>query len=416
MKKYFTSCSLSVLLSFAACEIQAAGLPYETYIEGWYCYPVPSQCSVCSPACKVSYTSPNPLVLDYAFASFNFPGGGFGGLSITAPQLIDLINFVHGAGGKIKMSFGGATSPYYINNSNLWPDVASIAGNIVSLVNAFNFDGVDLDIETPNDVAPPGFANNVATFLQNLRYGLGPNKIISLTVPAQGWKTYIIDLAIAVGSPGGANFYSYPPSGRTQTIDYINFMEYDIQISQGVTYAQQIMSDLATYNSVWKIPYSMMQLGLMPGPSDFPGQVLSVSDAINLTTSAAALGLHGVMTWDLTRDYNGTGINGTGQPSLAYTTQIRTTLANYTPQPQSALRPFSTQPRSNVATLDPYVQQPFPPHGVPLGPTGATGPTGPTGPTGSTGSTGPTGPMVPADSIGNTGSTGPTGPIGPTGF
>lgn len=239
--------------------------------------------------------------IDIAFASYNFgSNNSLGGMNnLTQSDLQWIVNYVHSKGGKVKISFGGATQPYWLSKSQDWPNVQKIAGEISSAINQYGFDGVDLDVED-NSAPDSNFANEVTQLLQQIK-SLSPNVAISLTIPAQGWNTYWQALA----------------QQAAPIVNTINFMEYDIWIAPGNTYAQQIQWDVNYYCQNWGIAPGKINLGLMPGMDD-QQQDLSLQDATNLATWAKQTGLAGVMTWDLDRDYQGQD----GNPSLAYTTAI----------------------------------------------------------------------------------------------
>jgi hypothetical protein len=302
---------------------------YETYTQDWSCFPVPSTCSICQPVCNFFWGG---NTLDIAFASFNFPGGGLGGMTETKSQIQQVISFVHGQGGKVKISFGGATAPYFLNNSNSWPNVLLIASNIAVILNdnvTWGFDGADFDIETPNAQAPAGFANSLITLLTTLRQAVGPSKIISLTVPGQGWGTYIETVCRSL-----ANAKVTISGAQVDVVNYFFFMEYDIWVPTGGSYAQQIATDIGIYGpgtapTNWQVPFNKIMLGLMPGKDDL-GRVLALTDVVGngqantgLVNFALRNGLYGIGTWDLNIDYAGAG----GQGSLAYSKAIVAALA-----------------------------------------------------------------------------------------
>lgn len=306
------------------------GFTYETYLESWDSQwskaltglpPIPTGAS----------TTYDGVVLDVAFASYNFPG--LNGLQFgNASDVNTVIDYVHSQNGKAKISYGGASyadpgvSFYFITQTPGWPNnIPDLATGVAQVVNSYGFDGVDFDIEDANPSTASErqqLADQLFSFLQQVRAAL-PNKTISLTIPGQGWGTYWQLLAQDVAA--------------AKTVDYINFMEYDIWVNTpaAVTYANQIKADIITYTSSvneypgpnysqgWGIPASMIQLGLMPGYDDI-GNFLSVSDAQTLTQFAISNGLFGVMTWDLNRDA-GTDPNPSldGASPYAYSNAIR---------------------------------------------------------------------------------------------
>lgn len=316
---------------------------YETYLESWDGQ-WESAMTGLPPTPSTSPTSYNNVILNIAFASYTFPGlNGVQFPDVTADTQ-QVINYVHSQNGRVKISYGGASYAgpnYFISQTQGWPDnIPSLVSGVTEVVNSYGFDGVDFDIEDPLPAGTTAqqFADQLYTFLSGVRQAL-PEKIISLTIPGQGWNTYWEILAKQVAA--------------TNTVNYINFMEYDIWIGAS-SYVAQIEADIITYTSPtntnpapnyapgWGIPANLIQLGLMPGNDD-GGQYLSLSDANTLTLFAITEGLVGVMTWDLDRDAGTNPTPPLGTPPYAYSNEIRDTL--YAP-PQDALQ--ATDPAINT--------------------------------------------------------------------
>lgn len=199
----------------------------------------------------------------------------------------------------VKLSFGGAT--YGMPTLNNPADAQNLANSLSSTLQHFktaygiDFSGVDLDVEAATNTEPM-----VAEFLGDLRNNLGQDKVISLTMPGQGWGTLYQQLAM-------------DPSVQNN-VSYFQMMEYDIW--PGNSFVQQIEADVNTYIGAqgttgpaglpcWGIPADKLRLGLMPGKDD-QGHMLTPEDATTLTDFAKAQGLSGVMIWDSFRDGEGT--------------------------------------------------------------------------------------------------------------
>lgn len=227
-----------------------------------------------------------------AFASFNFTGTdyipGFGGLTIEKTQQI--VNLVHSNKGSISLSIGGATYPF--NGSDLYLMPGFLAGNINAVITSCGFDGVDFDIEDNAANVPSNFVGNAASLINTLR-SLNANLNITLTTAAQAWASGCYQQQLINLTIGSLN--AWMP------------MEYDLWLASGVSYAEQIESDINFYLSSWGVTPSKMFLGLMPGKDDL-GRDLSLQDALNLTEFATSKGLQGVMTWDANND--GQGVDG----------------------------------------------------------------------------------------------------------
>jgi len=227
-----------------------------------------------------------------AFASFNFAGTdyipGFNG--ITMDKTKQIVDLVHSNNGKISLSVGGATYPFY--GSDLYTMPGFLADNINTVLGNCGFDGVDFDIEDSAGNVPNNFASSSASLINTLR-SLNPNLYITLTTPAQAW------------APG-----CYQQELINLTIGSLNAwqpMEYDLWVDSSSTYANQIQFDINYYISTWGVSPSKIILGLMPGEDDLHRD-LTLQDALNSTTFVMQKGLQGVMTWDANTD--STGLDG----------------------------------------------------------------------------------------------------------
>ena len=224
-----------------------------------------------------------------AFASFNFISSqyipGFG--NVTMDDVKNVINMVHEVGAEISLSIGGATYPLY--NSDLYATPDTLAENISGLLENAGFDGVDFDIEDSYNVVPANFATTAATIITTLRE-LQPDLHITLTTPAQAWSAEM-----------------YQRTLLNLTIDSLTAwqpMEYDILINQGSDYTTQIQYDINYYMTEWNVPADKIILGLMCGPDD-EDHVLTLKNALDMTTFAQTEELQGIMLWEAAIDAQG---------------------------------------------------------------------------------------------------------------
>ncbi len=338
---------------------------YETYLESWNSqwYQVMTGLP---PTPSNSPTSYNRVILNIAFASYTFPG--LNGIQFTNPttDVQTIISFVHSQNGKVKISYGGASYAgpnYFISQTYGWPNnIPSLVAGVTNVVTSYNFDGIDFDIEDPlpTGINAEQFAEQLFSFFTQVRNAL-PGKVISLTIPGQGWGTYWKILAQKVAD--------------AKTVDSINFMEYDIWVG-APSYSQQIEADIVTYTGPigtfpapnyaegWGIPASMLQLGLMPGNDDI-GHFLSLNDAQTLTHYAVSNGLFGIMTWDLDRD---AGVIDPQNP-YKYSKAIREILDTALLAGNAFLSPkqkHHTKSRKKAHRLRPPFERQAPPlHGAP---------------------------------------------------
>lgn len=233
------------------------------------------------------------------FASFNFSSTdyipGFGSISMSEVQQIT--NLVHSHGGKISLSVGGATYPFY--GSDLYTSPGNLANNINQVLIKCGFDGVDFDIEDYFGNVPSNFANQSASLINTLR-SLNNGLYITLTTAAQAWSAGCYQQQLLNLTIGNIN--AWQP------------MEYDIWIQSGYSYTDQIQYDINFYITNWGVNPSKIILGLMPGKDDM-NRDLTLQDALNCTSFALQKGLQGVMTWDANID--STGIDGNAPYSFS---------------------------------------------------------------------------------------------------
>jgi chitinase len=239
-----------------------------------------------------------------AFASFNFISSHYipGFRSVTMNDISNIVNLVHSVDAKISLSIGGINS---LTGSDLYDYPDELAENISSALNLYGFDGVDINIE--ESTVPTNFATTVATIINTLR-SLNPSMYITLTTAAQAQE-------YAEGHVPNQGHQQDLLSMTIESIDAWQPMEYDLWIGQE-TYAKQIEWDIEYYQKTWSISPDKIIIGLMGGQNDMD-QVLSLQDALTLTTFAKQQGLKGVMLWDANIDGKGCAGNGPYAYSIA---------------------------------------------------------------------------------------------------
>ncbi len=274
---------------------------YTTYVQTWGTDPL---IQIQDMITKSVLTTNTRVVL--AFASFNFDSPnyipGFGNISMQETQ--EITNLVHSHGAKVSLSVGGATYPFA--GSDLYSRPGDLASNINQILVKCGFDGVDFDIEDSSSNVPQDFVIQAASLINTLR-SLNSGLYISLTTPAQAWgqgcyQQNLINLTIG-------NLSCWQP------------MEYDLWIESGSTYFNQIEWDINFYLNTWQVAPNKIVLGLMVGSDDL-SHVLTLPDALDLTTFAVSKGLQGVMTWDANIDSTGPD----GNTPYAYSLGIQSRL------------------------------------------------------------------------------------------
>lgn len=273
---------------------------FESYVESWT-----GEATVMAALEKMNINPQTTINISFCSFAFNsgsaLPGLQFAATSQgNAQALKAIVAYVHSHGGKVKISFGGATYPFAQYAAQIGPK--QLAADVTNVIKEYNLDGVDLDIEDNESLT-----SGVVPFMQSLAKDL-PGKTISLTVPGQDWSAQSWITACA----------PYATS--------INFMEYDIWQGGGdptkVNIAQ-VEQDIMTYINQWGIPAGKIHLGLMPGEDDMQAN-LTLAQATELAEWAKSQGLGGVMIWDADRDFGGID----GNAPLAYTNAIENILDN----------------------------------------------------------------------------------------
>lgn len=279
-------------------------MSYSTYVTTWG----PNPLNLIQDMIHKNVIQTNTRII-LAFASFNFESTdyipGFDS-SISMADVQQITNLVHSHGAKISLSIGGATYPFA--GSSLYNRPGDLANNINQILIKCGFDGADFDIEDFYGSVPPDFTNQSASLINTLR-SLNSGLYITLTTPAQAWSAGCYQqnlLNLTIG-----NINAWMP------------MEYDLWIQSGSTYYDQILWDINYYINNWKVSPSKIILGLMPANDD-KGDILTLQDALNLTSSAKNMNLQGVMTWDADID----SLGPDGNAPYSYSMGIQSILKN----------------------------------------------------------------------------------------
>jgi len=226
---------------------------------------------------------------------------------------------IHAHGGKLLLSFGGATSSFDITD----PD--AFAANLVAYGKAHPklYDGFDFD----DEVIPNNGQKQLIDVLLAVRKAF-PNATISFDAFIDGADT---------GQEGGHDGEDIAIIAQAgSAIDYVNVMAYDQYGwhppgDPSCSYQQGSADDcrldvLQQFSQIQLagggyFPKSKILLGLMIGAAD-DGTVISPHDAAGYGKNVRRLGYRGIMIWDLDRDNPQSPPGGTGHPKGTYVRAI----------------------------------------------------------------------------------------------
>ncbi len=226
---------------------------------------------------------------------------------------------IHAHGGKLLLSFGGATSPFNITDPNRF------AANLKRYVQAHRglYDGFDFD----DEMIPTNGQQQLIDVLLAVRKAF-PGAILSFDGFIDGADR---------GLPSGHQGEDIAIVARAgSAIDYVNVMAYDEYgwhptNRPRCSYAQGSRDDcrldvLRQFADIKmasgeRFPKSKILLGLMIGRAD-DGVVIAPGDASGYGRDVRELGYRGIMIWDLDRDNPQQPPDGTGYPKGTYVHSI----------------------------------------------------------------------------------------------
>lgn len=226
---------------------------------------------------------------------------------------------LHAQGGKVLLSFGGATSDFDITNPKLF------ARNLTaySKANRGIYDGWDFD----DEVIPTNGRQQLIDVLLAVREAF-PSAVISFDAfidgadPQAGSGHQGEDIAIVQQAGSAIDYvnvmaydqYGWKPSNHPNC-SYQEGSSDDCRLDVLAQFAQIQMPGGGTF------PASKISLGLMIGKAD-DGVVVSPRAAAGYGRSVLRLGYRGIMIWDLDRDNPQAPPNGTGHSKGAYVRAI----------------------------------------------------------------------------------------------
>ncbi|MDD7315511.1 MAG: glycosyl hydrolase family 18 protein [Bacilli bacterium] len=212
----------------------------------------------------------------------------------------------------------------------------TFVNSIVSLVQRYNFDGIDVDWEFPGISGLTGYTTeidrtNLNKLLRDLRNKLnsiqdpdGSNYILSIAAPSTYWGVdrYDYDGRYS-GSVGGINDYC----------DYVNMMSYDLNKSESTSHLSHLHIPSNSYSYKFAVDYGVSyftSLGLdknkiIIGSAAY-GKAYNITGTVNQTAEYPALGVTGTLG-----QVSGYGLPGqsiTWNSGTIYYTGIQTLIAS----------------------------------------------------------------------------------------
>jgi chitinase len=209
---------------------------------------------------------------------------------------------IHAHGGKLLLSFGGATSQFEITNT------AQFVANLQAFMKANPglYDGFDFD----DEVMPWNGQQQLISLIDAVRAAF-PTATITMDAFMSG-----ADPQIALSTHQGEDVAVLQQAGSA--LDYVNVMDYDqygwhptdhanCSYTPGATddCREDVLADFARIKvGNGTFPASKIVMGLMIGPAD-DGAIVTPANSTTYASWVRAHAYHGIMIWDLDRDVPG---------------------------------------------------------------------------------------------------------------
>ncbi|MDD4211927.1 MAG: glycosyl hydrolase family 18 protein [Bacilli bacterium] len=159
------------------------------------------------------YTFEQANILFVAFGAASATGTISNASSIGSTITTDVVTKAHNNGTRVLLSINGAS-----NLSAIAADATlrtTFANNIVSFINTYGIDGIDIDWEFPSSAE----ATNFTLLMKEIYEKVKANNPYHLVTAATGIDTYV----------------RYDLENSVQYLDYVNIMTYDMQSSTTAT-------------------------------------------------------------------------------------------------------------------------------------------------------------------------------------
>jgi GH18 family chitinase len=232
-----------------------------------------------------------------------------GGLTAVdnGSKLSDIVSRAHAANVKVSIAVGGWSD---LNNG----DFQSVAGNatyrtnfinaLVSLINTYQLDGVDIDWEYPIDGQDP---NNFATLMTELGNAMhSRGKILTAAVSAQGYYAggilssvfNAVDFLNLMVYDGGNGADHSPYSYAVTSLDY--------WLNRGLPASKATLGVPFYSRPSQKKYYELIAQGADPNADVFQGDYYNGINTIKAKTNLAFdRGIAGMMIWEISQDATG---------------------------------------------------------------------------------------------------------------
>ncbi|WP_268223946.1 glycosyl hydrolase family 18 protein [Sinomicrobium oceani] len=254
-------------------------------------------------AAEIQYDKLTHII--YAFINPQASGDG----SLTAienpSKLQQIVSNAHASGVKVMIAVGGWTD---LNNPGFETLAASatsrqnFADNLLSLVNQYNLDGVDIDWEYPREGNEP---QNYAAMMQKLAEVMHNNgKLLTAAVAAVGYYADGIldsvfphvDFLNLMAYDGGSGATHSPYSYAVQTLDY--------WLGRGLPASKAVLGVPFYARPSWSSYRNLVANGANPNNDTYNGDYYNGLNTIRQKTQLAAQRASGIMIWELSQDTN----------------------------------------------------------------------------------------------------------------
>jgi chitinase len=263
-----------------------------------------------------------------------------GGLTAVdnAQKLRDIVSLAHANGVKVGIAIGGWSD---LNNTDFQTMAANASyrsnfiNNVISFINTYQLDGVDLDWEYPVEGQDPANFSTLMTELGNAMHSRG--KFLTAAVSAQGYYANgvlsgvfnAVDFLNIMVYDGGSGADHSPYSYAISSLNYWQ--------GRGLPASKTVLGVPFYARPSWKSFATLVAEGANPNSDTYNGDYFNGISTIKQKTNLAFdRGLGGMMIWELSQDATGSNSllsaikqvvderNGSGTTQSPYGGTVRT--------------------------------------------------------------------------------------------